>query len=147
MATWKISNYHKKNAVEKQFWTKDGKTIIREEGYRRGTWYCESDERPDIDLVNEDGFEVSWSDDYEWELDEMWDGCWADITYPDDMTDEEREEWENAWEEDGFEGLEELGWTNDDNEYWIYGPLELTNEDTGESWNGDQVESEGGESD
>lgn len=146
MATWKLSNYYKKNAVERQYWRKDGKLIIREEGYRWGTWYCESDERPDVDLKNDDGWEP-YSDDVEWEMDSMDDGCWVDITYPDDMSEEEREEWETAWDEDGFEGLEELGWTNDDTDLILYGPLQLINEDTGEEWNGDQVESEGGEAD
>ena len=55
MAIWKISNLHKKNAVERQFWTRDGKTIIREEGFRWGTWSCESDEKPDVNLDNPDG--------------------------------------------------------------------------------------------
>lgn len=31
MSTWKLTNYHKKNSVEKQFWVKDGRTVIREE--------------------------------------------------------------------------------------------------------------------
>lgn len=136
MATWKITNYHKKNAVERQYWTKDGKVIIREEGFRWGVWYCESDERPDIDLSNPDGYEV-FGTDYDWELDSMDDGCWGDITFPDDMSEEEREEWEAAWDENYYEGVEELGWINDDTEHWIFGPIELSNEDTGESWNGE----------
>ena len=52
MATWKITNLHKKNAVERQFWTKDGVTVTKDEGFRWGTWSCESDEKPDIDLDN-----------------------------------------------------------------------------------------------
>lgn len=136
MTTWKISNYHKKNAVELQFWTKDGKTIIREEGFRWGSWYCESDEKPNVDLKNPDGYEVSWTTDYEWELDMMDDGCWAETRAGDYATDEDVEEFEELWEEDSYEAVEGAGWENVDTEYWIYGPLELTNEDTGESWNG-----------
>ena len=52
MAVWKITNLHKKNAVERQFWTKDGITVTKDEGFRWGTWTCDSDERPDIDLTN-----------------------------------------------------------------------------------------------
>jgi hypothetical protein len=122
MTTWIITNQHKKNAVEKQFWYKDGKTVIKEEGFRWGRWSCESDEVPEIDLENPDGYEVGFTD-YEWEMDEMVDGCWVEWTFPDDMSDEEREEIENAWNEEFYEGLEELGWSNDDTEYWIYGPL------------------------
>ena len=87
MATWALTTKTKKNAVEKQFWYKDGRVIIREEGYRWGKFYCESDERPDVDLANPDGYELGDSE-YDWELDHLDDGCWADWTYPDDMTEE-----------------------------------------------------------
>lgn len=136
MATWRIRNYHKKNAVERQFWTKDGVEIIRDEGFRWGEWTCESDERPDIDLANPDGYELM-STDYDWEMQEMDDGSWAEWHWPDDMPEEERERIEAIWDEHWYEGMEEDGWVNDDTEHWIYGPIELTNEDTGESWNGD----------
>ena len=124
MATWVLTTATKKNAVEKQFWYKDGRVIIREEGYRWGKFYCESDERPDVHLANPDGYELGDSE-YDWELDHLDDGCWADWTYPDDMTEEEQEAIEAAWEEDFYEGMEALGWSNDDTEYWFYGELEL----------------------
>ena len=138
MATWKISNYHKKNAIELQMWTKDGKTIIREEGFRWGTWYCESDSKPDVDLDNPDGYEVGWSGDYEWELDMMDDGCWAETRAGEGADENDVEEFDQLWEEDSYSSVEEAGWSNDDTEYWLYGPLQLTNEDTGESWNGNE---------
>jgi hypothetical protein len=128
MATWILKTLHKKNAVEKQFWYKDGKVIIREEGYRWGEFYCESDEQPEIDLDNEDGYNLSESD-YDWELTSLDDGCWADWTFPEDMTEEEQAEIESAWEEEYFEGMEELGWSQDDTEYILQGPLELSDED------------------
>jgi hypothetical protein len=127
MTTWVLTTKTKKNAVEKQFWYKDGRVIIREEGYRWGKFYCESDERPDVDLANPDGYELGGTE-YDWELESLDDGCWADWTYPDDMTEEEQEEFEAAWDEDLFEGLEALGWSNDDTEYWFYGELELEQE-------------------
>ncbi len=134
MAIWKITNLEKKNAVERQYWVKGDQTIIREEGFRWGYWTCQQDTPPDIDLANPDGYEVGCSE-FEWELQEMVDGSWADITWPDSMTEEEQQEWEEAWNEDGYDGVEALGWSNDETEYWIYGPLELTNEDTGEVQN------------
>lgn len=134
MAIWKITNLEKKNAVERQYWVKGDQTIIREEGFRWGYWTCQRDTPPDIDLANPDGYEVGCSE-FEWELQEMVDGSWADITWPDSMTEEEQQEWEEAWDEDGYDGVEALGWSNDETEYWIYGPLELTNEDTGEVQN------------
>lgn len=136
MAIWKINNYHKKNAVERQFWIKDGITVTKDEGFRWGTWTGQSDQRPDIDLTNPDGFEVL-SDEVDWELDSMDDGCWQEWTFPDDMPEEEQERIQALWNENWYEGMEDDGWTNDETEHWLYGPLELTNVDTGESWNGD----------
>lgn len=138
MATWKLSTQHKKNAVEKQFWYKNGKVITREEGYRWGTFYCESDEQPDIDLKNPDGYEVGG--DYDWELDSLDDGCWAEWDWPEDMSEEEQNQIMDAWSDDFYEGMEALGWSNDDTEYWFYGPLQLENEETGEVFQGESNE-------
>lgn len=133
MAIWKITNATKKNAVERQFWIKDGVTIIKEEGFRWGIWSCESDEQPDVDLDNSDGYELM-STDYEWEMEEMIDGSWVDWTFPEDMDEEEQERIQELWDEDSFDGLENDGWINDETEHWIYGPIKLTNEDTGEEF-------------
>ena len=46
--------------------------------------------------------------------------------FSDDMPEEEREKWNDAWEENSEEGVELLGWVLDENEYWIYGPIELS---------------------
>jgi len=136
MAIWKITNHHKKNAVERQFWTKDGVTVIKEEGFRWGVWTCENDEEElDIDLDNPDGYELM-SNDYDWEMEEMIDGCWVEWVFPKDMDEEEQERIKELWEEDSFEGLEGDGWYNHETEHWIHGPLKLTNEDTGEEFYG-----------
>jgi hypothetical protein len=127
MATWTIKTQHKKSAIEKQHWYKDGVVIIRTEGYRWGTFYCESDEQPKIDLVNEDGYRIG-SDDYEWELDSLDDGCYADWEFPEDMSEEEQEKITEAWDEEFYDGLEELGWSCDDTDYILEGPLELLDE-------------------
>lgn len=135
MAIWKITNRHKKSAVEKQFWIKDNVTVIKEEGFRWGIWVCDSDKQPDIDLNNPDGYELM-STDYDWEMEEMIDGCWVDWEFPEDMDEEEKERIQELWDEDSFDGLEGDGWSNDETEHWIYGPIQLTNEDTGEEFNG-----------
>jgi hypothetical protein len=127
MATWTLKTLHKKSAVEKQFWYKDGKVIIREEGYRWGEFYCENDEQPVIEP--EDGEYNLSESDYDWELSSLDDGCWADWTFPEDMTEEEQAEIETAWDEDYFDGMEELGWSNSDTDYILQGPLELTDEE------------------
>lgn len=137
MATWKIQNYHKKSAVERQFWTKDGITVTKDEGYRWGEWTCDSDEQPDIDLTNPEGYELTCTE-YDWELDGMDDGCWVEWTFPDDMPEEERERIQALWDENWYEGMEEDGWVTEDSEHWIYGPIKLINKDTGEEFVGEE---------
>jgi hypothetical protein len=136
MATWRISNYYKKEAVESQFWTKGELVIIKNEGFRWGTWECESEERPDIDLNNEYGYELLNSE-YNWDMIEMDDGCWLDWSWDDGMNEVERDRIMQLWEENYFEGLESDGWSNNETEHWIYGPIKLVNVDTGEEFIGD----------
>ena len=102
MAIWRVQNYHKKNAVERQIWIKDDVTVIKEEGFRWGIWETESDEQPDIDLENPDGWEP---DSDEWEFIEMVDGCWVEWIFPDDMDEEEQERIQALWDEDSFAGI------------------------------------------
>lgn len=135
MAIWKITNSHKKNAVERQFWVKDGVCVIKEEGYRWGVWTCESDQQPDIDLDNPDGYELM-STDHDWEMQEMIDGCWAEWVFPDEIDEQEQERIQELWNQDSFEGLEQDGWYNDETEHWIYGPIKLVNEETGDEFIG-----------
>ena len=137
MAVWELSTEYKKNAIEVQLWYKDGVTIKKIEGYRWGTFYCESDERPDIDLRNPDGYELA---DYDWEMDSMDDGCWLEWDWPADMTEEEQDKIMDAWNEDFYDGMEALGWSNDDTEYHFHGPLQLENGETGEVFQGEPDE-------
>jgi hypothetical protein len=137
MATWTITNYYKKNAVERQYWVKDGVVVIKDEGFRWGTWTCESDEQPDIDLNNSDGYEL-FGTDYDWEMQDMIDGCWVDWEFPSDMPEEEQERIQALWDEDWYEGMEGDGWVNDETEHWIYGPIKLVNEDTKEEFIGEE---------
>jgi hypothetical protein len=132
MATWTLSTAHKKSAVERQIWVKDDLTIVREDGYRWGNFYCESETRPDVDLSNPDGYELSYSE-YEWELSDLSDGCWADWEWPDDMPEDERERIETLWSEEWYEGMEGDGWELSETEYIFYGPLTLES-DNGETY-------------
>lgn len=137
MATWKITNATKKNAVERQFWVKDGIVVTKDEGFRWGTWSCESEEKPELDLDNNEGYEVLFGD-YDWEIEDMVDGCWVEWTFPDDMPEEERERIQTLWDENWYEGMEGDGWVNDETEHWIYGPIKLINDDTSEEFEGKQ---------
>ena len=124
MATWVLTTAEKKNVEEIEFWYKDGKIIKRTTGFRWGTVYCESDERPNIDLENPDGLEV-FATDYDFELDNLDDGHYCDVEYPDDMSEEEQERMDKLWDEDSYSAWEEEGWSNDDTETWFHGPLDL----------------------
>lgn len=123
------------------FFRKENMVISIEQGFRWADFSVESDERPltDEELVNEDGYELGCIDNDEcWEMWEMMDGCWLDIDRANShVSDEEFEAFEAAWEEDSYEGVEALGWSNDDTEYHYHGPLVLTNEDTGEVFYGE----------
>lgn len=144
MATWSLSPQYKKSAVEKMFFYKEGKIITIEQGFRWATFKVDSDERPltDEELRNEDGYELSCiANDESWEMWDMIDGCWLDIEAGNDsVTDEDVTEFEAAWEEESYEGVENLGWQCDDTEYYYHGPLALTNEDTGEEFLGEPEE-------
>ena len=123
MTTFKLSTKYKKSITEKQFWTKDGKTIIYSTGWRWG--YARYDDEPDVDMNLEDNEEVNIYDlgdvmDHSFD-----DGCWADWEFPDDMDEEEQEQIQEAYDEDYDDGLYELGWECNDTEVWFSGPLEL----------------------
>ena len=144
MTTWTLTPQHKKSAIEKMFFFKEGKIIIMEQGFRWATFSVQSDERPltDAELRNDDYYELSCIDnDESWEMQDMTDGCWCDITAGNDKTTStDVEEFEAAWQESWYEGVEALGWSQDECEYYYYGPLELTNEDTGEVFKGEPDE-------
>jgi hypothetical protein len=146
MATWNLSPQHKKSAVEKMFFYKDGSCITIEQGFRWANFTVESDEQPltDDELKNADGYELGCIDNDEcWEMQDMSDGCWIEIEAEgSSVTDKELANFEAAWETDGYSGVEDLGWSNDETEYYYYGPLELTNEDTGEVFRGSNEDNE-----
>ena len=54
------------------------------------------------------------------------------------MTEEEQAAIETAWDEDYFDGMEELGWRNDDTDYILQGPLELTDDEGNVVYSGEE---------
>jgi len=134
MATYTISTLNKKSSECRDFWFKDGMVAIRTEGFRWATYTIESDTVPEVDLENPDGFEPLA---YEWELVSMDDGCYGGWEWPDDMPESERERLEALYDEEWYEGLEGEGWVQDDSEVWLYGPLVMKNQWTGEEWSGE----------
>jgi hypothetical protein len=127
MATWVLTTTDKKSVEEIEFWYKDGKTIKRTTGFRWGTVYCESDEKPEIDLDNPEGISV-FDCGYDFELDNLDDGWNCYVEYPDDMDEEDQERMDELWDEDAYEAWEGEGWSQNDSETWFYGPLSLEEE-------------------
>jgi hypothetical protein len=110
--------------------------VTQIDGWRWGSWSGEFDTLPDIDLENKYGLDIAAEDG--WDMNDLDDGCWSDWEFPDDMSEEEQEEFREAYDENYQEGLEELGWTNDDYECWLSGPLVLTDE-TGNTMEGEEA--------
>lgn len=129
MAFYKVSAKYKKSTLEKETWVSNEnphKFFHKTVGWRSGSF---------IVSLSEDEFEDAkeHSDDdeffpYECRYSELIgcdDGCWEDFEYSDNFTDEEREVVENAWAENGYDGLEELGYFNSETDIILIGPLEL----------------------
>jgi hypothetical protein len=148
MATWKVSPLYKKSCEEHEHYVKDGLTIVRKTGYRGASFVVEtSDNNPpefEFDFVpGGDGSKdsINMYDCYgnnieNVELDSMWDGCWEDIEYPEDMDEEEYKRLIELIEEEGdiYDVLEnQEGWSQNETEAWIWGPILI------EDGNGNQV--------
>jgi len=144
MANWKVSPYYKKSCEEHEHYTKDGMTIIRKTGYRGATFYVEtSDSNPpefefdyvpggdgSKDSINMYNCEFNNIDNVE--LESMWDGCWQDIEWPEELSEEERERLEALIEEEGdvYDVLEnQEGWYQSETEAWIWGPILIEDND------------------
>ena len=123
MATWNIEPTWKKSLVEVEHYHKDGKTIEYETGWRWGSFTCETedDNPPDIN----DGDDL-WDCGYDVELVETTDGCWAELRFSDNISDEEREEIEAFIEENSYYDLESLGWAQGDTQMFIQCEPEIT---------------------
>lgn len=123
MTTWKVSTKYKKSIIEKQSWTKDGKTIYYNIGWRWG--YARYVEKPEIEDIEDEVEIYSLGEVIDHSFD---DGCWEEWEFPDDMDEDEQQQIEEAYDENYDDGLLELGWDNDDTEVWFSGPLEIEEE-------------------
>lgn len=124
MAQYRIATTEKKSVTEIEFWTKDSKTIKRITGFRWGSGWINTEpgESLDIDTDNPEGVNVY---DYDFELDMLDDGWYADVEYSDNIDDEERERLEELWDEEAYSAWEAEGWYNSETECWFEGPLEI----------------------
>ena len=134
MAKWNLMPKFKKNIQEITFWSKDGKIIQYSLWWRSGNVILTTatDEKPDIDLENADDEGLSVYDLIDGEtilevdLDSFWDGDNSEwlATSP-DVTEEELQEVIDAWDEDWSEGVDNLGWKQEDTEIRFYGELKI----------------------
>jgi hypothetical protein len=107
MATWKIEPTWKKSLVEKNYFEKDGKTIIAEIGWRWGEFSCETED--DEPPVLEEGVDL-FSTGYDIEMEYCDDGCWEEFEF--EGFDEDEEEEMREWlDNNSYLDLEEEGWT------------------------------------
>jgi len=123
MKKWRLTTDEKKSISETETWVKDDKTIERETIWRWGAIFIESEDKPEIDLTNSSGLSIS-EIEYDIELDDLGDGD-VDVTYDDDLSDEEQEELDELWDENGDYAWGEAGWELTDSDLTFYGPLVL----------------------
>ena len=124
--TYKVSTLDKKSIVETYIFHKtiDGELYEArcEQTWRWGYSTISGVEKDSIDTENPDSFVVT---DYETEDGDLDDGVALWFYYSDNVTQEMREQFEAAWEDSWFEGVENLGWEQWDRELVFYGPLEV----------------------
>ena len=120
--TWRVSNREKKNVTQIETCSNGELTATREVGWRWGKWNY--DTKPDLSIYKEDDqHDVNdFGDVTDSDLD---DGCWAEWTWPADMDTDEIERLEEIYNEEGDEGLENEGWSFDDSETFVTGPLDV----------------------
>ena len=122
-----VTTTEKKRVEEKVFFSheSDGRDITLVIGWRTGKVWCE--EEPDLSEYDpETGADMSMLTEYSDE--EQEDGWSFDVESNDEITDEERAEIEEAWNNGLEDAMRDIGWEWTDRELWFYGPLEVEEE-------------------
>ena len=145
MATWTIRTHYKKSCEQIEYYYNrkipGGKIIVRD-GFRRAEFTIETtdDEFPAIEFDEVPGgdgkrdsldlFSLIGDNIDSTELVEMFDGgCWGDIEI-EGVDEEEEERLREFIDEEGAYALEDEGdWYLSDTECWVWGPLELEDEE------------------
>lgn len=134
MAKWLVRTAEPKSVAEREIWTHPVMgTIVRETLFRWGAYwvYTEDEDPPEFDREEVPGGDgVADSIDmhfcgYDTQLVSLDDGCYLNITWPAEMSEQDRQHLEDVWEQDGYDGWETEGWQNDDNEVWFWGELDI----------------------
>jgi hypothetical protein len=145
MATWTIRTHYKKSCEQIEYYYNrkiPGAKIIVRDGFRRAEFTIETtdDEFPAIEFDEVPGgdgkrdsldlFSLIGDNIDNTEMVEMFDGgCWGDVEF-EGLTLEQEEELEEFINENGAYALEDEGdWYLSDTECWVWGPLELEDEE------------------
>ena len=147
MAYWTVKTYHKKNVEQHEYFVqREGSGRIKViDGFRWATFRVTTtdDNFPEFEFEEVPGgngacdslnlFSVSGPNIEESELIDMFDGgCWGDIEI-EGLDEEEEEKVREFIEEEGAWALEDDGeWYLDETECWVWGPIEVTNDETDE---------------
>jgi len=137
MATFTLTTAWKKSASVLKVWEKDGKEIRIEEAFRWGSVLLETegDDVPVIDYQNENDLDPYMDLDgdenlvVEVEPGELDDQVYREITFSDNVDEDEREDLEEFIAEEGEGELEGEGWIMVSIDTTFVGPLVLTDED------------------
>jgi hypothetical protein len=148
MATWTIRTHYKKSCEQIEYFYNrniSGAKVIVRDGYRRAEFTIETtdDEFPDIQFTEVPGgdgkkdsvdlFNLIGDNIDSTELVEMFDGgCWGDTEVEGIEDEDEVERIKELISDDGSYALEEDGdgdWYLDETECWVWGPLEIEDED------------------
>jgi len=144
MAFWTVETYYKKSVEQHEHYVQregNGRITVTD-GFRRATFRVETsdDNFPEFEFVEVPGgdgkkdsldmYNLSGPNIEDSEMIDMFDGgCWGDITF-EGLTLEQEEELEEFINENGAYALEDEGdWYLEDTEVYVWGPLEITNED------------------
>lgn len=141
---WTVTTYYKKSCEQHEYFTHSdwAGPIKVVDGFRFCTYNVETNdgEFPQFDFTEVPGgdgkrdsldMNCLYGNNIESsELVEMFDGgCWGDIEWPEDMDEEEQERLQEIIYENGSYALEDQeGWTLDETEVWVWGPLEVTDD-------------------
>jgi hypothetical protein len=148
MADWIVKTYHKKNVEQHEYYYQrsgNGKIKVTD-GFRWATFRVTTtdDNFPEFEFEKVPGgndardslnlFSVSGPNIEESELIDMFDGgCWGDIEI-EGLSEEEEEKVREFIDENSVWELEDEGdWYLDETECWVWGPIEVTNENTEET--------------
>ena len=145
MATFTLTTAWKKSASVLKVWEKDGKEIRIEEAFRWGSVLLETegDDVPVIDYQNENDLDPYMDLDEDDHLvtmvnpGELDDQVYRDISFSDNVDEEEREELLEFINEEGVLELESEGWMMTTTDTTFVGPLVLTDEEGNEIGRGE----------